>query len=102
MQNTETAEHAARDKAQWLSTHDPAIRGLYRSLRMESYFDGRYLAFGLQPPEDYDSSRRIPADVEKKKDEIDEILWNITCNEMRPRDTKGFKEAAAQLAQSYL
>jgi|SRR5665213_1358359 len=95
--------HPAHEKADYISKDVPEIASLYRSLGMKSYFDGKYLSFFLEPPEGYDPQRSIDPDIDRKKEQIDNLLWNLAYNELdNDPDTKHFKDAAVALAQQYV
>ena len=102
--------HPAHEKADYISTHVPELAALYQSIGMKSYFDGQYLEFGMTPPEGYDPYKPIAEELERKKQQIDNILWELTYNEienarsierLRP-NTAVFKDAAVALAQLYV
>ena len=86
-----TGNHPAHDKADEVSRRVPEIAALYRSIGMRSYWDNDHLRLGVEP------------NVERKKNEIDDILWTLKYNEVENQpNTNHFKEGAVELAQKYL
>ena len=74
--------HPAHDKAEHISKHVPEVAAIYQALGMRSYYDGKYSSFGLPKPEGYDPHRLIQEDIERRKEQIDEILYYLSCNEI--------------------
>jgi hypothetical protein len=70
---------------------------------MRSYFDHRYSSFGLKPPSGYVVRYDLSEDVERKKAEIDDILWNLSFNEIENNPGgKHFKDGALEVAREYV
>lgn len=94
--------HPAHLKADYASKNIPEVAKLYRSLGMRSYFDGKYLNFYQQPHEGYDPDRTFPEEIERKKAELDDVLWNLLFNEIESSPKwMSFKTASIELAKSY-
>ena len=97
-----TGTHPAHFKADEISKRVPEIAALYRSIGMRSYFDDRYLSFGIDPPKGYIVRDHCPEDIQRKKEQIDEVLWELKYNEIANEpDINHFKDGAVELAQKY-
>lgn len=75
-----TGTHPAHFKADKISNQVPEIAALYRTIGMRSYFDDKYLSFGIDPPTGYVVRDHCPEEIHRKKEQLDEVLWNLTFN----------------------